>query len=64
MYRHNFIFRPTVIMDTTNLSSPRQQAVADAVKFGFTEADEAIPYIDDATTPQEPDVCAVAKCRY
>ena len=40
-------------LDFANLPSPRQQAVADAVKFGFSEADGTIPYIDGTKTPED-----------
>ena len=41
-------------LEFTNLPSPRQLAVADAVKFGFSEGDSgAIPYIDEANTPED-----------
>nr|CAB3222844.1 rho GTPase-activating protein 21 [Phallusia mammillata] len=39
--------------EMTNLPSPRQQAVAHAVKFGFPGNEGVIPYIDDAAGPDE-----------
>ena len=50
-------------LDSTNLSSLRQRAVADAVKFGVADTDEAIPFIDGATTHQEQNVRFIVRCR-
>nr|XP_026690538.1 rho GTPase-activating protein 21 isoform X4 [Ciona intestinalis] len=40
-------------MEAMNLPSPRQQAVARAVKFGYPTDEASIPYIDEKTSPTE-----------
>ncbi|XP_076815178.1 uncharacterized protein LOC143461228 isoform X2 [Clavelina lepadiformis] len=41
------------IMEGGGLSSPRQQAVAQAVKFGYNGEEGGIPYIDESGSPEE-----------
>ena len=45
--------KPRQVRDRPSLPSPRQQAVARAVKFGFPGDDGVIPYIDDTASPEE-----------